>query len=188
MRRRANPNFGTTTVSNGGDAFPSFANNSTNLRSVCKQLGKDLAVNSSVRINTFFGLQLPNPLENPNDGLLCVGNVDLAVAELEALAGREGADDEDDAVLGAGEGVLAVNFAAGLAAELGDDRAGAPDEAAHDGGVAHEAERDLPREHLEDGALGSVGVGDGRALRRRRGLVVVAVIGVGSGGVLHCVA
>jgi len=80
-----------------------------------------------------------------------------------------------------------VDFAAGLAAELGDDRAGAPDEAAHDGRVAHEAERDLPREHLEDRTLGSVGVCGGRALTRRRGFTVVAVIGVGSGGVLHCV-
>jgi len=87
MRRRTNPNFGTTTVPNGGDGFPSFANNSTNLRSVCKQLGKDLAVNGPVRINAFLSLQLPNPLRNPNDGFLRVGNVDLAVAQLEALAG-----------------------------------------------------------------------------------------------------
>lgn len=81
-----------------------------------------------------------------------------------------------------------MDFAGGLAAELGNDRAGAPYETAHDGGVAHEAERDLPREHLEDGTLGPVGVDGDRALRRRCGFVVVAVIGVGSGGVLHCVA
>lgn len=81
-----------------------------------------------------------------------------------------------------------MDFAGGLAAELGNDRAGAPYETAHDGGVAHEAERDLPREHLEDGTLGPVGVDGDRALRRGCGFVVVAVIGVGSGGVLHCVA
>ena len=78
-----------------------------------------------------------------------------------------------------------MDFAAGLAAELRHDGAGAADEPADGGRVAHEAERDLPREDLEHGALArTVSRGGVAALRRRRRLV----IGVGGGGVLHCVA
>lgn len=87
-----------------------------------------------------------------------------------------------------------MDFAGGLAAELRHDGAGAADEAADDGRVAHEAERDLPREDLEHGALVVRTVSRrrrrrGLALRRgRRGRRRLVIGGVGGGGVLHCVA
>ena len=73
-----------------------------------------------------------------------------------------------------------MDFAAGVSPELRHDGAGAPDQSADGGRVAHQPERDLPRKNLEHRPLRTV-----VPLLRRGGVVVVG-FGGGGGWVLHC--